>query len=95
MAPARAGNSRPSSLSLPSVPEDVSVSVFVDAEFTVTLPKARLAALTVSCGLDAAAPVPLNAIATELPEVELLLIVSWPETAPVALGLNCTVRVAD
>ena len=67
----------------------------VDAEFTVTLPKARLAALTVNCGFGAAAPVPLSATATVLPVVELLLIVNWPETAPVAVGLNCTVSVAD
>ena len=31
-----------------AVPEEVSVSVFVDAVFTVTLPKARLPALRVS-----------------------------------------------
>ena len=58
------------------VPEDVSVTDSVDAVFTVTLPKARLAALTVSCGFAAAAPVPLSATATVLPVVELLLIVN-------------------
>ncbi len=39
------------------LPEDVSVTVFVDVALTATLPKARLAALTVSCGLAVAAPV--------------------------------------
>ena len=40
------------------VPVDVSVSDCVVAVFTVTLPKLRLAALTVNCGLGAAVLVP-------------------------------------
>ena len=80
---------------MPRYREDVSVTDSVDAVFTVTLPKARLAALTVNCGFAAAAPVPLRATVVVLPVVELLLIVNWPETAPVAVGLNCTVSVAD
>jgi hypothetical protein len=35
------------------VPVDVSVNVCVVAVFTVTLPKLRVVALTVSCGLEA------------------------------------------
>jgi hypothetical protein len=47
--------------------------------FTVTLPKLRLAALTVNlgldCGLDAAVPVPLKTTSATPSVVELLLIV--------------------
>lgn len=39
-------------------------------------------------------PVPLKVTATELPLVELLLTVSFPLAAPLAVGLNCTVIVA-
>ena len=42
------------------VPVDVSVSDCVVAVFTVTLPKLKLAALTVNCGLGAAVLVPLK-----------------------------------
>ena len=70
------------------VPVDVKVTDCVVGEFTVTLPKLRLAVLTVSCGFAAAVPVPLRAIAAVLPEVELLLMVICPVAAPVAVGLN-------
>lgn len=43
-----------------AVPVEVSVTGCVDAEFTVTSPNVRLAALSVSCGLVAAVPVPLR-----------------------------------
>jgi hypothetical protein len=43
--------------------------------FTVTLPKLRLAVLTVNCGLVAAMPVPLRATTEVLPLDESLLIV--------------------
>ena len=43
-----------------AVPVDVNVTGWVDAVSTVTLPKVRLAALIVSCGLAAAVPVPLR-----------------------------------
>jgi len=43
-----------------AVPLEVSVNGRVEAVFNVTLPNAKLAALTVNCGLDAAAPVPLK-----------------------------------
>jgi hypothetical protein len=43
-----------------AVPVDVNVSDCVVAVFTVTLPKLRLAALTVNCGLGAAVLVPLR-----------------------------------
>ena len=58
------------------VPLDVSVTVFVDVEFTVTLPKGRLAALTVNCGFAVAVPVPLSATTALLFVAELLLIES-------------------
>jgi hypothetical protein len=49
-----------------AVPVEVSVRGCVDEEPTVTLPKLRLAGLTVSCGVVAAAsPVPLRLIAAE------------------------------
>ena len=77
------------------VPVDVNVSDCVVAVFTVTLPKLRLVALTVNCGLAAVVPVPLTATATVLPVDELLLIESCPVAAPIAVGPNCTCRVID
>jgi hypothetical protein len=81
------------------VPVDVSVNDCVVAVFTVTLPKLRLAALTVNCGLvwglDAIVPVPLRATRDEPPVVELLLIVIWPLAVPAAVGLNCTCSAID
>jgi hypothetical protein len=76
------------------VPDDVSVNVSVVAVFTATLPKLRLAALTVNCGF-AAVPVPLKARTVVLPAVELLLIVSCPDNTPTVVGLNCTCNVND
>ena len=71
-----------------AVPVEVSVNDCVVEVFTVTLPKFKLAALTVSCGMRAAVPVPLR-FTTELPPVdELLLIVICPVSAPVAVGRN-------
>jgi hypothetical protein len=75
------------------VPVEVSVTACVVGEFTVTLPKLKLAALTVSCGCGAGVAVPLSATTAELPAVELLLIVICPLAAPVAVGSNCTVNV--
>jgi len=57
------------------VPVEVNVSDCVVAVFTVTLPKLKLAALTVNCGLGAAVPIPLRATKIELLVVELLPIV--------------------
>jgi hypothetical protein len=42
----------------------------------------------------AAVPVPLRAIAVDAPVEELLVMVSWPEAAPAAVGLNCAVNDA-
>ena len=70
------------------VPVDVSVNDCVVAVFTVTLPKLRLAMLTVNCGFDAAVAVPLSATTDVPPLDELLLIVTCPLAAPVAVGLN-------
>jgi len=63
--------------------------------FTVTLPKLRVAALTLSCGLGAAVLVPLSATAAVLPVDELLLMANWPLTVPVDVGSNCTCSVID
>jgi len=71
----------------------------VVAVFSVTLPKLRLAALIVNCGLacglDVVVPVPLRATAAVLPIDELLLIVICPVAAPADAGLNCTCSVID
>ena len=72
------------------VPVEVRVNDSVFAVLTVSLPKLRLDALSVNFGLATAMPVPLRATAAVPPVVELLLTVSLPVTAPVAVGLNCT-----
>jgi hypothetical protein len=78
-----------------AVPVDVKVSDCVVAEFTVTLPKLRLAALTANCGVSAAVLVPLKATTAVPPVEELLAIVSCPLALPVAVGANCTCNVID
>jgi hypothetical protein len=77
------------------VPVDVRVMDAVAAEFVATLPKLRLAALTVNWELDAVVPVPLRATTLVLPVDELLLIVICPVIAPVVIGSNWTCRVID
>jgi hypothetical protein len=77
------------------VPVDVNVSDCVVDVLTVTLPKLRLAALTVSCGLGAAVPVPPSATVAVPPVDELSLIVICPLAGPVAVGRNCTCNVID
>ena len=69
------------------VPVEVSVIDCVVGEFTVTLPKLKLAVLIVRCGY-AARPVPLRATTSVLPEVELLVMVSCPVAAPATVGMN-------
>lgn len=77
------------------VPEDVSVNDCVPVEFTATLPKPNVLALNVNCGVVAGAvPVPLKDTVFVLLLDELLLIVSFPVTAPLADGANCTVSVS-
>jgi hypothetical protein len=69
------------------VPVEVNVTDCVVGEFTVTLPKLKLAELIVSCGL-AATPVPLRATTAVLPAVELLVMVICPVAAPATVGRN-------
>lgn len=78
------------------VPVEVKVSVRVVDVFVVTLPKFRLAALTVSCGLEVAAavPEPLSDTTAGFPIDELLLMESCPVEGPVTVGSNCTCSVA-
>jgi hypothetical protein len=76
------------------VPDDVSVKDCVVAVFTVMLPKLKLVALTVNCGVVAAAPVPLRDTVVVLPLAELLLIVRLPVFDPVAVGANFTCSVS-
>ncbi len=77
------------------VPDDVSVTEPVAGEFTVTLPKLRVEALSVNCGLAAAVAVPARATTAVLPLVELLLIVSCPVAVPTAVGRNRSCKVID
>ena len=78
-----------------AVPVDVKVNDCVVAVFTVTLPKLKVAALIVNCGLGAATLVPLRATTAVEPVDELLLIVICPLAAPVAVGRYCTCNVID
>jgi hypothetical protein len=71
-----------------AVPVEVSVTGCFDAVLTVTSPNVRLAALSVSCGLVAAVPVPVRFTMAVLLVDESLCIVSCPEAAPVAVGSN-------
>ena len=57
------------------VPVDVNVNDCVVAVFTVTLPKLKVAELTVSCGLGATVLVPLRDTCAVEPVAESLLIV--------------------
>jgi hypothetical protein len=77
------------------VPVEVSVNDWVVAVFTVTLPKLKLEALIVNCGLGADVLVPLRATTAVLPLDELLLIVICPLAAPAAVGRYCTCSVID
>jgi hypothetical protein len=77
------------------VPLDVKVMDAVAAEFVATLPKLRLAALTVNWGVAAIVPVPLRATTAVLPVDELLLTVICPDFAPVVVGSNCTCSVIN
>ena len=67
-----------------AVPVELNVTGSVDAVFTVTLPNAKLAGLSVNCGFDTAVPVPLRLTTAVLLVDESLWIVSCPEAAPVA-----------
>ena len=73
-----------------AVPVELSVSDCVVGAFSVTLPKLRLAALIVNCGLVAAVPVPCKFTVAVAFVEELLLIVSVPEAAPAVVGSNWT-----
>src|SRR5258708_15582235 len=78
-----------------AVPWDVRVNDWVVAVFAVTLPKVKVAALMVNCGLGAAVLVPLRATTAVLPLDELLLIVICPLAVPADVGRNCTCSVID
>lgn len=70
------------------VPVEVNVIDCVVGELTGTLPKLRLVALTVNCGLSGAIPIPARVTTDVLSVVELLLTVSCPVAEPAAVGLN-------
>ena len=73
-----------------AVPEDVRVSAFVEVVLTVTLPKASVLALKLSCEVGAAFPVPLRVTALVEPVDELLDMVMVPLSVPDAVGLKLT-----
>jgi hypothetical protein len=77
------------------LPDEVSVNDSAAEELSATLPKLSEVALTVSCGVAAVVPVPLRAMTAVAPLAELLLIVSLPVAAPVAVGVNLTCSVRD
>jgi hypothetical protein len=77
------------------VPVEVSVNDWVVAVLTVTLPKLKVAALMLNCGLGAAALVPLKATTVVEPVDESLLIVICPLAAPGDVGRYCTCNVID
>jgi hypothetical protein len=77
-----------------AVPDDVSVNDCVPEEFTVTLPKLNVLALNDNCGVVAAAPVPLKDTTFVLLVDELLLIVRFPVSDPLAVGANCICSVS-
>ena len=72
------------------VPVEVKVRDRVAGVSMFTLPKARLATLTVSCGTGAAVPMPLRGTWMELPEEASLVMVMLPAAAPVAVGSKLT-----
>jgi hypothetical protein len=69
------------------LPEEVRVTDFVVGVFTTMPPKFTLVVLTDNCVL-AVEPVPLRATAAVPAVLELLLMVSCPETDPAVVGLN-------
>jgi len=76
------------------VPVDFTETVCADDEFTATLPKLRLVAPSVSCGLDVT-PVPFSATDAVLPLDELLVTFSVPLALPDPVGENTTETVSD
>lgn len=69
------------------VPDDSSVSDFVDAAFTATLPNASALALTVNSGVVGATdPVPLNDTVVAAPVDESLDMVMVPLAEPDVVG---------
>ena len=78
-----------------AVPEEVKVSILVDAVFTTTLPKDRAGGLTVNCGVAGAVPVPVKDTVAGLPVEELLEMLMVPVADPVTLGSKFTCSVSD
>ena len=74
------------------VPDEVSVTDCVALDPIATLPKLRLAALTVSCGT--VIPVPPRLTMIDFCLCALLLIVSVPAAEPAAVGANVTFSIA-
>src|SRR5579864_6476853 len=78
-----------------AVPEEVKVRVLVEVVFSVTVPKARVLALKVNCGVVAAVPVPLRLTMFVAPLEALLEMVMAPLATPATVGSKLTCRVTD
>lgn len=78
-----------------AVPDEVNVNVLVETVFTVTLPKLRELALSVTAGAAVVVPVPISKTVAVLPVEESLEIVIAPVTVPTAAGSKVTFKVSD
>jgi len=77
------------------VPVDESVTDAVVEAPTVTVPRLKLEAFSVSFGFGEVDPVPLSATIELAPVVELLLTVNCPLTVPAVVGAKVTCTVSD
>src|SRR4051794_37146960 len=77
------------------LPGEVNVSVRREVEFTVTLPKSRLVALTVNCGFGVAVPFPVRATIIVPLFDELVVMAMVPLAAEAVAGRKLTWMVSD
>ena len=73
-----------------AVPDEVSVSVWVEAVFSVTLPKSSEEALAVNCDVESDVPDPLSETVAVPPSEAVLDIVRAPLATPATVGLKVT-----
>ena len=73
-----------------AVPDEVSVSVWVEAVFSVTLPNSSEVALAVNCDVEGVVPVPLSETVAVPPLEAVLDIVMAPVATPATVGLKVT-----
>lgn len=77
------------------VPFDERMTDCVVDDPTTTVPKFSVVELSVSCGFDAATPVPDSVTIEVPPVVALLLIVILPVTAPAVFGAKVICAVSE